>query len=80
MSSIEHRHIVRRFDEEKEKMETRQMAFRKNYDENDFCEFDTLEGISGRSNLWSMIRQKVIQNPEFHSALRATKQPFHLRQ
>ncbi len=79
MTAIEHKHIVRRFAEEKEKMETRQMVFRKNYDENDFCEFDTLEGIAARSNLWPMIRTHVIRNPEFHQALRtATKQPFYL--
>jgi len=81
MTHIEHKHIVKRFVEEKEKMETRQMAFRKNYDENDQCEFDTLEGISKRTNLWSMIRNKVVQNPEFYHALNtATKQSFHLRQ
>ena len=79
MTFNEHKHIVKRFDEEKEKMETHQMAFRKNYDENDFCEFDTLEGIAGRSNLWNMIRQQVLQNPEFHTALNANKQPFYLR-
>jgi hypothetical protein len=79
MTHIEHRHIVKRFTEEKEKMETRQMAFRKNYDENDFCEFDTLEGISARSNLWPMIRTHVITNPEFHQALRnSSKQPFYI--
>ena len=81
MTHMEHKHIVKRFVEEKEKMETRQMAFRKNYDENDQCEFDTLEGISKRTNLWSMIRNKVVQNPEFYQALNnATKQSFHLRQ
>lgn len=79
MTLLEHKHIVKRFTEEKHKMETRQTAFRKNYDENDFCEFDTLEGISQRPNLWAMIRHHIVQNPEFHTALKADKQPFFLR-
>jgi hypothetical protein len=80
MTSIEHRHVVKRFDEEKEKMESHLVPFRKNYDENDFCEFDTLEGITKRENLWPMIRTHVIKNPEFVQAIRArNKTPFNLK-
>lgn len=80
MTSIEHRHIVKRFDEEKEKMEGHLVPYRKNYDENDYCEFDTLEGITKRDNLWPMIRTHVIKNPEFVQAIRArNKTPFNLK-
>jgi len=80
MTSIEHRHIVRRFTEEKEKMEGNIVPFRKNYDENDDCKFETLDAIDKRPNLWPMIRQHVLGNPDFHQALTANhKTPFNLR-
>jgi hypothetical protein len=71
---------VKRFNEEKEKMEGNQVPFRKNYDENDDCKFESLAEISGKGNLWPMIRQHVLGNPEFHQALSTTqKTPFNLR-
>jgi 8-oxo-dGTP pyrophosphatase MutT (NUDIX family) len=79
MTSIEHRHIVKRFLEEKEKMEGAQVPFRKNYDENDDCKFEPLTTIAQRSNLWPMIRQHVLGNPEFQQALGMSKTPFNLR-
>ena len=80
MTSIEHRHIVRRFTDEKEKMECSQVPFRKNYDENDDCKFESLGEITRRPNLWPMIRQHVLGNPEFLQALgSAHKTPFNLR-
>ena len=80
MTSIEHRHTIRRFDDEKERMETNLIPYRKNYDENDFCKFESLEDIASRKNLWSMIRQHVLANPDFQAALNTThKTPFNLR-
>jgi len=80
MTPVEQTHIVRRFNEEKLKMEGREVPFRKNYDENDAAEFDTLEGIPKRGNLWDMIRTYVIKNPAFHQVLREPeKQQFILR-
>ena len=80
MTPIEHKHIVKRFDEEKQKMEGHAIPFRKNYDENDACEFDTLEGIAKRDNLWPMIRCHVIKNPEFQQAVKSrNKTPFNLK-
>jgi 8-oxo-dGTP pyrophosphatase MutT (NUDIX family) len=80
MSPGEQSHIVKRFNEEKYKMEGREVPFRKNYDENDGCEFDTLDGISGRRDLWEMIRTHVIRNPAFHQVLATPeKQTFFLR-
>lgn len=72
--------MVERFNQEKSKMEGREVPFRKNYDENDAAEFDTLEGIQKRKDLWEMIRTYVIKNPAFHQVLRAPeKQTFFLR-
>lgn len=71
--------LVNKFLNEKHKMETQQMAFRKNYDENDFLEFDTLEGIAQRK-IWPLITKYVIQNPEFYYALRSSeRQSFSLK-
>ena len=72
--------VIKRFNEERTKMEGREVPFRKNYDENDLCEFDTLEGITGRLDLWDMIRTYVLRNPAFHDALSGpSKQQFFLR-
>jgi hypothetical protein len=61
-------------------MENHQTYFRKNYDENDGVEFDTLEGITARENLWDMIRTHVISNPDFHAALSSTQRDsFYFR-
>ena len=80
ISPGEQKQIVKRFNEEKSKMEGREVPFRKNYDENDGCEFDTLDGITKRGDLWEMIRTHVIRNPAFHQVLSAPdKQSFFLR-
>ena len=80
MTALEHKHIVRRFGEEKEKMEGSMVPFRKNYDENDDCRFETLDEISHKTNLWPMIRTHVIGNPEFHQAVASqSKTPFNLK-
>lgn len=80
MTTGEQSYIIRRFNEEKTKMEKHQMYFQKNYDENDKVEFDTLEGITARENLWDMIRTHVITNPDFHAALVSTERStFYFR-
>lgn len=80
MTAMEHRNIIRKFVDEREKMETSRVPFRKNYDENDECLFETLEEIRRRPNMWPMIRRHVLDNPEFQQALATThKTPFNLR-
>lgn len=80
MTSIEHRHLVRRFTDEKIKMEENKIPFRKNYDENDDLKFETIETISAKPNLWPMIREHVLNNPEFQEALTTTRKTlFNLR-
>ena len=79
MTPIEQRHIVKRFTEEMGKMDANSVPFRKNYDENDDCKFENLDSISKLPNLWPMIRQHVLGNPEFQQALNQPKIPFNLR-
>jgi hypothetical protein len=50
-------------------MDKNKIRFRKQYDENDFIEFDTINGIKHRKNIWIMIQQRVLENMEFHDAL-----------
>ena len=64
--------IIQKFKDEKHKMDTNQVSFRKNYDENDFIDFTTL-GELRLKNVWKMIEDKVIQNPEFYNALHSSK-------
>jgi hypothetical protein len=69
MTKFEHCSIVQKFTEEKNKMETSQVPYRRNYDENDECIFETLDAIDKKRDLWPMIRKHVLENPEFHKAL-----------
>jgi hypothetical protein len=71
-------YIVDRFNEEKNKMDMRQLCFRKQYDENDFLDFDTLEGLKGRT-VWPMITQYVLNNPEFYDKLKEERKEFSLK-
>lgn len=79
MTLADHKSLVTRFEEEKRKMDLKQMCFRKQYDENDSMDFDTLEGLKKRK-VWPMITSFVIENPEFHTALHsANRQTFSLK-
>jgi ADP-ribose pyrophosphatase YjhB (NUDIX family) len=77
LSGTEKEQIVKKFDEERHKMDTNQMEFKKQYDENTHLDFDTLDGIKQRT-LWPLIKRHVLDNPEFYSALRANRQTFSL--
>ncbi|NBS67824.1 NUDIX domain-containing protein [bacterium] len=79
LSLEDQRNLVTRFEEEKRKMDLKQMCFRKQYDENDLMDFDTLDGIK-RRKIWPMITSFVIENPDFHTALNsANRQTFSLK-
>jgi hypothetical protein len=80
MTPIEQKYMIQRFNEEKVKMESSQVPFKKNHDENTAIIWDTLEGISGRHDLWILVRECIINNPDFTKALHASnKTPFYLR-
>jgi hypothetical protein len=80
MTAIEQKYTVQRFNEEKVKMETAQVPFKKNHDENTAMIWDTLEGIQARKDLWILIRECIFGNPDFRKALNASqKTTFYLR-
>jgi hypothetical protein len=73
MTCIDHNRLIKRFTEEKIKMDESKIPFRRNYDENDDLKFETIETISNKSNLWPMIRKHVLNNQAFLDALTTTR-------
>jgi len=63
--------LVKKFDVEKEKMDSNKVAFRKNYDENDSMRFMKLEEIRNCPTLWRFVLENVLQNQDFYRALDA---------
>ena len=82
ISSHEQQDIVRKFNYEKAKVEIRKrekLPIKRTYDENDFMSFDTLD-IFNRKNRWDLIVNKVINNPDFYSALNSlNRKSFNIR-
>lgn len=58
-------HLEERFHTEKMKMDTHQVYFQKNYDENDSMKFATLGDIMACKNLWKFIYDRVIKHRQF---------------
>jgi hypothetical protein len=80
MSPGEQTDVIEQFNDQRTKMETNQVPFKKNHDENIEMRWDTLEGISDRKDLWILIRECVLNNPDFKKALDAShKTSFYLR-
>ena len=75
-------YIVRKFNDEKAKVEIRKrekLPIKRTYDENDFLSFDTLESFQ-KKNTWDLIIKKVIENPDFYQALNSlNKKSFNIR-
>ena len=69
MNENDHGTIIRQFTNEKDKMESSRVPYRRNYDENDDCSFETLDAFTNRQNIWPMVRTHVLENPEFQQAL-----------
>ena len=60
--------LVRKFYEEKQKMNLRKiqkLPIKKTYDENDYMSFDTLEDFNSRRQ-WKLIIDNVLKNPKFY--------------
>jgi len=80
MTRTDHTNIIDSFNSEKVKMERGNIPFRKNYDENDECRFETIESITRCPRLWQMIRTHVLGSQEFRQFLeRPHWTPFHLK-
>ena len=75
-------YIVKKFNDEKAKVEIRKrekLPIKRTYDENDFLSFDTLESFQ-KKNTWDLIIKKVIENPDFYQALNSlNKKSFNIR-
>jgi 8-oxo-dGTP pyrophosphatase MutT (NUDIX family) len=69
MSLSDQERFINQFDMNKELMDKNKIRFKKQYDENDFIEFDTINGIKHRKNIWNMIQESVLNNFDFHRAL-----------
>jgi len=80
ITEIEHSAIVQQFKNEKMKMEMSKVPYRRNYDENDECSFETLETISKCPSMWQMIRTNVLDNPDFYAALINEKTYFNTQE
>jgi hypothetical protein len=82
ISAHEQQDIVRKFNYEKAKVEIRKrekLPIKRTYDENDFMSFDTLD-VFNRKNRWDLIVNKVINNPDFYSALNSlNRKSFNIR-
>ena len=83
INSAEQQDIIRKFNKEKAIIELRKkekLPIKRTYDENDFMSFDTLETFN-RKNRWDLIVNKVIDNPDFYSALNSlNRHSFNIRQ
>jgi hypothetical protein len=80
MSLPDQEKIINKFNINKELMDKNHIRFKKQYDENDFLDFDTISGMKGRSNVWKMIDNFVLTNSEFHTAINSHKRTlFNLK-
>jgi hypothetical protein len=82
INTFEQQELIRKFNKEKALAEMRKkekLPIKRTYDENDFMCFDTLESFN-RKNRWDLIVDKVINNPDFYSALNSlNKTSFNIR-
>jgi hypothetical protein len=67
-SKTEQLELIRRFNEEKYKMQTKKIHMKRTYDENDFMSFDTLHEFNVR-RCWDRIVKNVVNNPEFYACV-----------
>lgn len=80
MSLCDQEKFITQFDFRKELMDTNQIRFKKQYDENDLIEFDTMNGLKHRKNIWGMIQNMILDNMDFHNALYASNRiPFNIK-
>ena len=78
-SKMEQLELIRRFNEEKYKMHTKQIHMKRTYDENDFMSFDTLPEFNQRRR-WERIVRNVVDNPEFYACVTSlNRKTFHIK-
>ena len=79
MSLRDQEKIITRFNMNKEMMTSNKSRFKKQYDENDFINFDTMNSIQNRSDIWNMIKIYVIRNIKFKDAIYSKRTTFNLK-
>lgn len=67
-SRAEQIELIKRFNDEKYKMNTKKIHMRRTYDENDFMSFDTMSEFNARTQ-WERITNNVVSNPEFYACV-----------
>lgn len=67
-SKCQQSEIIKKFNEEKYKMQNKKIQIKRAYDENDYLSFDTLSEFNSR-NQWERIKNNVIKNPEFYACV-----------
>jgi hypothetical protein len=79
MSLRDQEKIITKFNINKDMMTKNKIRFKKQYDENDYIDFDTINGIKNRNDMWKMISVYVIKNTEFYNAMYSKRVPFDLK-
>ena len=72
--------IIEEFDRRRVQVEQRKklkLHIRRSYDENDMLSFDTIDEFKTKQQ-WSVIKEFVVDNPEFYETLKSPKRPFNL--
>jgi hypothetical protein len=71
--------IISKFNMNRELMKANKIRFKKQYDENDMLDFDTINGINSRNDIWKMIYMHVVKNSKFIDAIYSQRIPFNLK-
>lgn len=79
MSLRDQEKIITRFNMNRDMMTTNKIRFKKQYDENDYINFDTMKSINERDDIWKMIIVHVIKNSEFTQAIYSKRTSFNLK-
>jgi hypothetical protein len=72
--------IIEEFNRRRGQVEQRKkmkLHIRRSYDENDMLSFDTIDEFKTKQQ-WSVIKEFVVDNPEFYETLKKPKRPFNL--
>jgi len=72
VSKYEQIRLINKFNDAKAKFEhlkRHNFPIKLVYDENDVMNFETLTEFSSKDRVWDLIRENILDNPEFHKAL-----------
>jgi len=78
MSLMDQEKIITRFKIKKDLMDNNHIRFKKQYDENDFIDFDTFSSMKSRKDLWKIIHVYVVDSEHFENALKSKRTLFSM--